>query len=65
MEFDSSGDGDDGGFAGSAGAEVAGFFGGAGAGPVGSIADVEGWGEDLQQKRCQGQVKLVRGEIPL
>jgi hypothetical protein len=64
MEFDSSGDVDDAGFAGLAGGEVAGLLGLAWAGAVGAVADEEVGDEDFQQEGGQCQVKLVRGENP-
>jgi outer membrane lipoprotein SlyB len=62
--LDSSGDVDDAGFGGFAGAEVTGLEGGAWAGSVGAVADPERGGEDLQQEGGQRQVKLVRGGNP-
>jgi hypothetical protein len=47
-----------------AGGEVAGLLGGSWAGPVGPVADEEGWVEDLEQEDGEGQVKILRGESP-
>src|SRR3954467_592357 len=60
VDLEASGDADD---AGSifAGGEVAGLLGGAGAGPVGAVAGEESRGEDLEQERGQGQVKMRGG----
>jgi hypothetical protein len=61
VELDAVGDVGGGGFVGFSGGVVAGFLGFAGAGAVGSVADAEGWVEDLEQERGQGQVKLAGG----
>ena len=47
-----------------AGGEVAGLLGGPWAGPAGAVADEGVRVEDLEQEGGQGQVSLVRGEIP-
>ena len=64
VDLETSGDADDAGLI-FAGGEVAGLLGGPWAGPVGAVADEEVWVEDLEQEGGQGQVSLVRGEIPL
>ena len=63
VDLEAAGDADDAGLI-FAGGEVAGLLGGSRAGPVGPVADEESRVEDLQQEGGQGQVSLVRGEIP-
>ena len=63
VDLEASGDADDAGLI-FAGGEVAGLLGGSGAGPAGPVADEESRVEDLEQEGGQGQVSLVRGEIP-
>ena len=63
VDLEASGDADDAGLI-FAGGEVASLLGGSRAGPVGPVADEESRVEDLEQEGGQGQVSLVRGEIP-
>jgi len=60
VALDSPGDVRDAGLAGFAGREVAGLLGLAKGGPVWAVADGEAGHEDLEQKRGQGKVHLVR-----
>jgi hypothetical protein len=64
VEFDSSVDGGDGGFAGLAGGEVAGFLGAAGGAAVRALSDVRAWVEDFQEDDGDGEVEFTGGEMP-
>jgi hypothetical protein len=63
VDLEAAADADDAGLI-FAGGEVASLLRGPWAGPVGPVADEESRVEDLEQEGGQGQVSLVRGEIP-